>query len=86
MKKLRLLTLLALPAAVTPFLAAMTSCTTLGDIKLVELNSDSFNGQTYGQVAKSNADFKDLIYGTSSFHGGNYCIFIANSQANSFYP
>jgi hypothetical protein len=85
MKKLRLLTLLALPVVAVPFLATMSSCNSLADTKLKEINIGNYVGQTtYGNLPTSSQDLRSLVYGSSSFHGGNYCIFIANSQAQSF--
>jgi hypothetical protein len=86
MKKLRLLTLLALPVIAVPFLATMTGCNSLSNTRLKEINISNYpaNTTTYGNLPYSSQDFRSLVYGSSDFHKGNYCIFIANSQAKNF--
>jgi hypothetical protein len=87
MKKLRLLSLLTIPAIAVPFLTMMTSCNSLATIYVKEVSINSFgsgNDIIYKDAPYSNYNLKSLVYGAPDFHKGNYIVFIANSQASNF--
>jgi hypothetical protein len=85
MKKLKLLTFLILPAIAIPAALNLTSCS-LYTADVRELKSSDYvvhggaNSKTYNNEKEAGVSLHSLLWGTKSFHKGNYILFISHSS------